>query len=100
MKGDGWTAAWILAVLVGVTAAAVTSEQSMNRATVQDLNSIRPCPEEDGGPTLPCRWDAQRSGNGEGESFTVYPRKGGGQITVYDNGTLVEFDETGEKVQP
>jgi hypothetical protein len=47
------------------------------------------CQIEDGssGP-LPCRWDAQHSGNGQGRSFTIEPLADGGRVFRYDDGRV------------
>lgn len=46
---------------------------------------LPPCEVEDGssGP-IPCRWDAQKSGNGKGRSFTILDA----HTWVYDNGEV------------
>lgn len=37
-----------------------------------------PCATEDGGGSLPCYWDARVQGNGEGESYILWPDPNGG----------------------
>jgi peptidoglycan hydrolase-like protein with peptidoglycan-binding domain/2'-5' RNA ligase len=54
---------------------------------------LRACSgEDDAGP---CRWDASKTGNGKGKSFTSVPDGKGGTVAYYDDGTATSYGKDG-----
>jgi hypothetical protein len=52
------------------------------------------CAVEDGGPELPCRWNAAAHGTGKGRSFAAVATAHNGRVFVYDDGTVRTDDPT------
>jgi hypothetical protein len=61
-------------------------------AQLAHVNVLPGCATEDGGPVLPCRWDARTMGDGTGESFAMIPVGPTRVAIVRDNGVTTYSD--------